>query len=510
MHTMKIWIRMLLVGSTLVGLFSCENQNDSQQSTEVSTAPPAQSNPDLSRVLEMRIEGNSEDAIKLLREMNEEFPNSPEILLQLARSLEETSQFPLAAFRFDQALSAGAEKSTFLEAAKAHLQAEDQASAIIRFEKFLNHFPENLAVWLQLGRLLAQTDRETDAINALSKGSEKASHKDCMLLGNLFFQKKLMPQAEYWYRESAKRDEGINPEPLLGILRIHLFSRNLDSAESLILAIEKSNPGTLIETDLSQESADLLRSRRLSDLIDKGFSPTSMNVSQLALALLRKEAQSIPQVVSSSKLPPPREENELVDKSTLPEPEESSDSSTNLSDPSLVQPEISSSLADAFSSPIDVDLSGNPLEQARTSYLQGNYLKCINFARSAIKENPNNPDAWRTCSQAHFQLGESREAEMTILEAIRHDPLRLDYHLDYLRIARETLDGKRYLVELEKVHELFPESAEVIWQLARRYHLVEKMPATASVLYRKLIRMVPEGSSLFLQAEMELLKLQNL
>ena len=98
---------------------------------------------------------------------------------------------------------------------------------------------------------------------------------------------------------------------------------------------------------------------------------------------------------------------------------------------------------------------------------------------------------------------------MTILEAIRHDPLRLDYHLDYLRIARETLDGKRYLVELEKVHELFPESAEVIWQLARRYHLVEKMPATASVLYRKLIRMF-EGSSLFLQAEMELLKLQNL
>ena len=76
-----------------------------------------------------------------------------------------------------------------------------------------------------------------------------------------------------------------------------------------------------------------------------------------------------------------------------------------------MQPEISSSLADAFSSPIDVDLSSNPLEQARTSYLQGNYLKCINFARSAIKENPNNPDAWRTCSQAHFQLGESREAE---------------------------------------------------------------------------------------------------
>ena len=55
----------------------------------------------------------------------------------------------------------------------------------------------------------------------------------------------------------------------------------------------------------------------------------------------------------------------------------------------------------------------------------------------------------------------------------------------------ERLWTERYLVELEKVHELFPESAEVIWQLARRYHLVEKMPATASSLVPKIN---PNGS----------------
>ena len=98
---------------------------------------------------------------------------------------------------------------------------------------------------------------------------------------------------------------------------------------------------------------------------------------------------------------------------------------------------------------------------------------------------------------------------MTILEAIRHNPLDLETHLDYLRIARETLSSSRYLAELEKVHELFPESTEIIWQLARRYHLVERMPATATVLYRKLLKTAPEGSALHNQAEMELIKLRN-
>ena len=64
--------------------------------------------------------------------------------------------------------------------------------------------------------------------------------------------------------------------------------------------------------------------------------------------------------------------------------------------------------------------------------------------------------------------------------------------------------------ELEKTHERFPQSGEILWQLARRYHLVERMPVTAGILYQKLLRLVPEGSALHTQAEMELIKIQNL
>jgi len=82
--------------------------------------------------------------------------------------------------------------------------------------------------------------------------------------------------------------------------------------------------------------------------------------------------------------------------------------------------------------------------------------------------------------------------------------------MDYLRIARETLPSQRYLQELEKVRDLFPESTEVLWELARRYQMVENMPVTAAILYRKIIQIAPTSSAIADQAEIELIKLKNL
>ena len=285
-----------------------------------------------------------------------------------------------------------------------------------------------------------------------------------------------------------------------------LFGGDLDNAEALILAIEKSNPGSIAETDLENEASELLRSRRLADFIQRGVSPGNLKVTELASALLSEKPQSFPVVALGPKLPPSISDEPTPPISTAQtEIEETS----TLSDPKFIQAPSSSGLADAFADPVIARNSFDSMEEARSAYLGRNYSKALIFARQAIKENPSNSEAWRLSSQAHFQLGESREAEMTILEAIRHNPLDFETHLDYLGVARETLTSSRYLAELEKVHELFPESTEIIWQLARRYHLVERMPATATVLYRKILKTAPEGSALHYQAEMELIKLRT-
>ena len=72
------------------------------------TPPPG---PDLTEALSKRIEGKPAEAIELLRELNEQFPKSSEVLVQLGRSLIDAKEYALAAFRFEQALSMGAPRT---------------------------------------------------------------------------------------------------------------------------------------------------------------------------------------------------------------------------------------------------------------------------------------------------------------------------------------------------------------------------------------------------------------
>ena len=496
----KICLRIATFGSTLLALLACSE--DSPPPASAPPPPPPKSPPDLSDAIEKRIEGKTEEAIELLRKYNEEFPDSPEILIQLGRSLHDSGQYALSAFRLEQALSAGAAQTLLKEVAQAHEKAGDEKSARKRYAEFLADNPEDTQAWLAQARLLARADMDTEALNAFGQAVELTNHEDCLLMAELFFEKNLLVQAEYWYRESARKEKGITPRPLLGLLRVKLSTKEEDQAEALILAIEKSNPGTIEGSGLSQDAADLLRKRRFGDLFDRGYSPKEMTVTELSQALLGKSAGDAPAsegdpVVSTGPKTSPvegtRSGNSLLTEDLPPDPPEETGGT---------------SLADAFAQPVENE--PDSLEQGRNSYLSGNYTSALLFARDAIKKNPENSDAWRLSSQAHFQLGEVKEAEMTILEAIRHNPKDIQTHMEYLRIARETLDGARYLAELEKAHERFPESTEILWQLARRYHMVERMPVTAAILYQRLLETAPEASALGQQAKMELIKIRNL
>lgn len=496
----KICLRIATFGSTLLALLACSE--DSPPPASAPPPPPPKSPPDLSDAIEKRIEGKTEEAIELLRKYNEEFPDSPEILIQLGRSLHDSGQYALSAFRLEQALSAGAAQTLLKEVAQAHEKAGDEKSARKRYAEFLADNPEDTQAWLAQARLLARADMDTEALNAFGQAVELTNHEDCLLMAELFFEKNLLVQAEYWYRESARKEKGITPRPLLGLLRVKLSTKEEDQAEALILAIEKSNPGTIEGSGLSQDAAALLRKRRFGDLFDRGYSPKEMTVTELSQALLGKSAGDAPA----------SEGDPVVSTGPKTSPVEGTDPATPLLAEDLPPdpPEETggTSLADAFAQPVENE--PDSLEQGRNSYLSGNYTSALLFARDAIKKNPENSDAWRLSSQAHFQLGEVKEAEMTILEAIRHNPKDIQTHMEYLRIARETLNGARYLAELEKAHERFPESTEILWQLARRYHMVERMPVTAAILYQRLLETAPEASALGQQAKMELIKIRNL
>tara|TARA_B100001093_G_scaffold123627_1_gene116210 strand:+ start:1138 stop:2655 length:1518 start_codon:yes stop_codon:yes gene_type:complete len=499
----NICITIKVIGSILLLLSGCSEQQTEEKSRRVQPTTYSRT-PDLSKALEKRIEGNFAEAIKILRELNEEFPDSPEVLTQLGRALLETQAYPLAAFRFEQALSVGGENEIHKLAAEAHLKSGDEKNAQLNFAKSLDFFPEDLPIWLSNARLLSKMGRDTDALNAYTKASELCDNQDCLMVAELFFKKKLWTQAERWYRESAKREKSITPEPLLGLLRISLIRGQENKAETLALAIEKNNPGTIDSTDLNNEVADLLKRRRLADLLESGISTKEKGVTELSAVLLgRKVISGVSPVVSNGP--------KLGSLPTLKDSIENEEMvlEANTSDEIFSSEQNIFGLANAFAEPIIEEKTLSHIESSRESYLNGGYTLALFHAREALKENSSDSEAWRMCSQAHFQLGQSREAEMTILEAIRHNPFDLLTRMDYLRIARETLSPRRYLIELEKGKELFPESTEILWELARRYHLVERMPITAGILYREVLKYASAGSALHQQAQMELLKLQS-
>ena len=98
---------MLLAGSISLGILGCSDEEPTTPATNenLERVSPVEPVIDLSKVFELRIEGKTDEAINLLRTLNEQHPTSVEVMIQLARSLLDAKQFSLAAFRFEQALS---------------------------------------------------------------------------------------------------------------------------------------------------------------------------------------------------------------------------------------------------------------------------------------------------------------------------------------------------------------------------------------------------------------------
>ena len=497
MRISKTCLRMVAFGSILLISFSCSEEEKELPPKPVIVSTPEA--PDLAKAIQKRIENKPVEAIALLRKYNADFPNSAEILVQLSRALLDNKQYSLAAFRFEQAIFAGGGQELMLECAEAYQLGGDLDSAQDRYMKYLKSFPNDSKTWLTTARLLVENGRETEALNAFEQSGKLPNSEDCIVAGNLYLKKNILVQAQHWFEKSSKKQIKPSTGAFIGLLQVKLALGDENAAEALIFDLEKHFPGTLDNTADREKYASLIRKRKLNEFAERGINTQNLSATELAQALLRAPKKEPDPVISAG----PKLGPFLSEASNSTELEENAVNEENTSLPVL-------SLAEAFAPNNEEVIEPTPLELGWNAYLSNNYRTALLHARDAIKENTMDSEAWRLSSQVHFQLGEIREAEMTILEAIRHNPKDLKTRMDYLSIARETLSPTRYLGELEKTHERFPDSGEILWQLARRYHIVERMPVTAGILYQRLLKITPEGGGLHTQAKMELIKIQNL
>lgn len=495
-----------MAGLSAALLFGCSSEPEVE-----APAPPTQPEqkpPDVGEAIQKRIEGKTEEALVLLRELNVSHPNSPVVLTLLGRTLLDAEDYPLAAFRLEQAANLGAAPELFSEAAEAHVLSGDDSAAKQAYLTYLKAKPDDAFAHLSLARALNRLGEKDEALNVFLKASEKAGPEDTLATARLFLEKAMYPQAEHWFRSAEQKAPGASPAPFHGLLEARFRLEDEDSVETIALAMEKTHPGTLDDNPRADEVAELLQRRRGIDFFQKGVSPAGKTASELAAILIGSTGNAAQEpVVGGTKLPPAIGGNQTTEpaeadaKLPLARVDANATQEANAS-----APPSPPSLADVFAKPPEpaVPVALGFLEEAELAMINRNYRGALLFTRRALRENQSDAEAWNLASQAHFLLGEMETAEMKALEAVRHAPGDLGIHMDYLRIARQTLPSHRYLEELERAHERFPASVEILWQLARRYHLTEKKPATAAVLFRKLLTLAPEDHPLRPEAEREL------
>ena len=184
---------MVASGSISLIIFSCTEEPQSNEPEIQAVTLPVK--PDLSDAIQKRVEKKPEEAVLLLRKHNKNFPDSPAILIQLSRALADSGQYPLAAFRIEQAISAGADKNLLLECAEIYQLAGDLDSSHERFKQYLSAFPEDLKAWQKYAQTLITNGNETNALNAFEKASSIASPADCLLVAKLYTKKKIYVKA---------------------------------------------------------------------------------------------------------------------------------------------------------------------------------------------------------------------------------------------------------------------------------------------------------------------------
>ena len=114
--------------------------------------------------------------------------------------------FPLAAFRFEEALSKGASTQVAKEAAEAHYLCGDYEAATDRYEQYLKTAPNDPDSQLRYARLLARQGRPTESINAFFQASGPCKLRRLSTNGKPFSQQKTSTPGKALVRRINKED----------------------------------------------------------------------------------------------------------------------------------------------------------------------------------------------------------------------------------------------------------------------------------------------------------------
>ena len=503
--------------------------------------------------LSLSEKGSNAEALKMLEELATQYPDDIVILKSIGLIYKADGDAGMASLFLEQAYLQSPDDTELLFQTYQSLDAAKQPASHL-LEKLAERAPEAMTpeLWTRLGQARQAANQVQPALDAFLKGVDpdkaKPAPESAAAIGQLFVKVGNLPQAESWLKMAADSDDPNALTALFDLLEINLRQNNWVDAEATIAQLDTQFPGAVEASQWQQARQELVRWRESQEEMKATLAKAQANKKAI-----ETEARAATVEIETSQVVKSDEDSggsetvitedkaqiiadmeaaeAMADAPAIEIAEEADDliedNKSIASDPSITldttDPKTTAEvdysqvatveetaveqaptpIVEAFptseAEPTTVTLppSSPPqtveelMADAETATLDRDFKSAIRKYWTAISIANNRAEVWNLLSRAYLVDGQLNNAETTALEAVRLEPRRVAYTLDYLRVAQRSLAPEDFLAELETAYARFPVSPEITLSIARGHELISQDRSAARNLYLRFIDIAP-------------------
>ena len=503
--------------------------------------------------LSLSEKGSNAEALKMLEELATQYPDDIVILKSIGLIYKTDGDAGMASLFLEQAYLQSPDDTELLFQTYQSLDAAKQPANHL-LEKLAERAPEAMTpeLWTRLGQARQAANQVQPALDAFLKGVEpdkaKPAPESAAAIGQLFVKVGNLPQAESWLKMAADSDDPNALTALFDLLEINLRQNNWADAEATIAQLDTQFPGAVEASQWQQARQELVRWRESQEEMKATLAKAQANKKAI-----ETEARAATVEIETSQVVKSDEDSggsetvitedkaqiiadmeaaeAMADAPAIEIAEEADylieDNKSIASDPSITldttDPKTTAEVdysqvatveetaveqaptpiveafptSEAEPTTVTPPPSSPPqtveelMADAETATLDRDFKSAIRKYWTAISIANNRAEVWNLLSRAYLVDGQLNNAETTALEAVRLEPRRVAYTLDYLRVAQRSLAPEDFLAELETAYARFPVSPEITLSIARGHELISQDRSAARNLYLRFIDIAP-------------------
>ena len=503
--------------------------------------------------LSLSEKGSNAEALKMLEELATQYPDDIVILKSIGLIYKADGDAGMASLFLEQAYLQSPDDTELLFQTYQSLDAAKQPASHL-LEKLAERAPEAMTpeLWTRLGQARQAANQLQPALDAFLKGVDpdkaKPAPESAAAIGQLFVKVGNLPQAESWLKMAADSDDPNALTALFDLLEINLRQNNWADAEATIAQLDTQFPGAVEASQWQQARQELVRWRESQEEMKATLAKAQANKKAI-----ETEARAATREIETSQVVKFDEDSggsetviteekaqiiadmeaaeAMADAPAIEIAEEADDliedNKSIASDPSITldttDPKTTAEVdysqvatveetaveqaptpiveafptSEAEPTTVTLPISSPPqtveelMADAETATLDRDFKSAIRKYWTAISIANNRAEVWNLLSRAYLVDGQLNNAETTALEAVRLEPRRVAYTLDYLRVAQRSLAPEDFLAELETAYARFPVSPEITLSIARGHELISQDRSAARNLYLRFIDIAP-------------------